>query len=185
LEDDPLEFGECRAAEAQRGLEPLQAHLASVESTPKLVQQRPLLFQYLTARRVEHDQMPWALKTVRQADVGLAFPSVKSLDGDDHRLISLQPFGDGGATELVRAYLNVTFGHPAGQQRADPRQREHRTALLHDPLREPDRVRSRGAGDYDQTARRVAHSIGRSENAAANRDVHRAGLRTVAPWALR
>jgi hypothetical protein len=185
LEDDSLEFGECRAAESQCGLEPLQAHPPGVESTPKLVQRRPLLFQYLTARRVEEDQMPWALKAVRQADVQLAFLSVKSFDGDDHRLISLQPFGDGGAKQLVRAHLNVTFGHPPGQQRADPRQGEHGTALLHDPLREPDGVRSRGADDDDQTARRVAHSIGRSENAAANRDVHRAGRRTLASWALR
>ncbi len=185
MEDDSLEFGERRAAESQCGLEPLQAHLTGVESTPKLVQRRALLFQYLITRRVEEDQVSGTLNTVRQADVPLAFLSIKSFDGHDHRLVGLQPFQDGDGKQLVRAYFKVSFGHPPGQERADPRQREHGTTLLHDPIREPDGLRSCGADDDDQTARRVAHSIGRSEHTAADRDVHCARRRTVAAWALR
>lgn len=185
MEDDSLEFGECWAAESQCGLESLQAHLPGIEGTPKLIHRRTLLFPYLIARRVEEEEMPWALEAVGQADVQLAFLGVKSFDGDDRRLVGLQSFGDGGAKQLVRTYVNVTFGHPPGKQRADPRQGEHGTALLHDSLREPDGVRSRGADDDDKTARRVAHSIRRSENPAANRDVDRAGRRTLASRALR
>jgi hypothetical protein len=185
LKDDSLEIGECWAAESQCGLKPLQAELSGVESTPKLVERRALFIQYLIARRVEEDQMPWALKAVGKAYVALAFLSVKSFDGDDHRLVGLESFEDGGGKQLMCASLNVTSADPLGQQRAYPRARENGAALLHDPSRKPDGLRSRGADYDDQAARRVAHPIGRSENATADGDVHRRGRRTVAAWTLR
>lgn len=129
--------------------------------------------------------MPRALKAVRKAYVPLAFLSSKSFDGDENRLVGLQPFEDGCGKQLVCAYLKVTPAYPPGEQRAYPREREHDAALLHDPIREPDGLRSRGADYDDQAARRVAHPIRRSENATADGDVYGAGRCAVAAWALR
>ncbi len=129
--------------------------------------------------------MPWALKAVRQAYPPLAFLSVKRLDRDEHRLVGLQPFEDGCSEQLVRTRLNVTVGHPPGQHRAHPREREHDAALLHHPVREARGLGSRGADYDDQAARRVAHPVGRSQNTTADGDVDGTGRRTVAARALR
>lgn len=185
VKDDSPELRKCPPAESQCGLKPLLAEFAGVEGTAKLVERPALLVQYLIARRVEQDQMPWTPKAVGKAYVALPFLSAKSFDRNDHRLAGLESFEDSGGKQLVRAFLKPTSTPSSCQQRAYPRERENRAALLHDPIREPDRLRSRGA-DYDnQATRRVAHPISWSENATANRDIHRAWRRTVAARALR
>jgi len=129
--------------------------------------------------------MPRTLKAVRKTHVPLAFLRVKSFDRDDYRLTGLESLQDSGGKQLVRPLLKPAAAPSCGQQRTDPRKRQNRGALLDDPFREPDGLRSRGADHDDQAPRRVANPISRSKDLTANGDVHWAWRRTITAWALR
>ena len=72
LKDDSFQLGERVAAEAQCGLEALEAELAGVQRPPELVECRSLAVDRLVARSVQQDQVTRAPEAMREAHVPFA-----------------------------------------------------------------------------------------------------------------
>ena len=114
LKDDSFELGECGAAEANYGLEPLESEFAGVEPPSQFVECRSLVVEHLVARSVEQDQVSRAPETMREAHVSFALLSVKTFERQNYVLPRLQPLENGASEQFAGTFLDLAVRDPTG-----------------------------------------------------------------------